>query len=152
MKTLLSLLLLGAGTASLSVGQSVSPSLNQESAFREELLESIQNPTREPQKTKTTNVYVDFFVSKNGKIENVKIIGQERTPAVYVAEVNRAFAQLSRQKSLQAGEYVLPVVFEATGKAQWYPAPSVRPEVHRTYIQLLHDRKLLDELYVTAAK
>jgi hypothetical protein len=130
----------------------VQPSTN-ELNFRQELLKSIRNPTREPQKRKTTNVYVDFFVTKNGKIENVKVMDPDRVQAVYVAEVNRVFTQLSNQKSqksLHAGEYVLPVVFEATGKAEWYTAATVRPEIHRTYIQLLHDRKLLDELYVAA--
>lgn len=60
-------------------------------------------------------------------------------------------AQLPAQQSTHAGDYVLPIVFEAKGSAKTYrPTEAERAAFDQTIVQLRHVKTVLRELYVTA--
>ena len=143
MKTIAALLV-SSLTASITLGQS----LSQDNAIREQFIKNVRNPRVENLASKTTNVYVDFMVTKAGKVADVRVLDASMLPTPYIAEVNRVMGELSARTGVAAGEYVLPVVFETKGETKYIPNPAVRPEVHKYFIQIPHRRKLLNEVYV----
>ena len=134
----------------LNVSLAWSQSSAQDNSLRAQLVKTIRNPVVKGLDSKTTNVYVDFFVTPQGKIEKVEVMDAAQRPTLYVAEISRVMSQLPVQKGMAAGEYVLPVVFETTGEAKYTPNAAVRPQVHQYFIQMLHSRKLLDEIFIAA--
>lgn len=136
--------------ALLNVSTAWSQSSAEDNSFRSQLTKTIRNPVVRNLASKTTNVYVDFIINPAGKIGEVKVMNADQRPAPYVTEITRAMNQLPVQKGMTAGEYVLPVVFETTGETKYTPNPAVRPQVHQYFIQMLHSRKLLDEIFIAA--
>jgi hypothetical protein len=137
--------------ASFSLGQSVELPLNYDSAFRQALLKSVHYPAVNNQSRRATQVYIDFVITTEGKVSNVKILNEEGLLAPFAEEANRLMEQLPTQKSVHAGAYVLPVVFESKERPEhnlW--AKAGRAARHHTFVQFLHEKSLLDELYVTA--
>ena len=151
MKSLLLYSFISFIAVSFSFGQSVELPLNYDSAFRQALLKSVRYPTVS-QSQRPIQVYVDFEITKEGKVSNVKILNKEGLSIPFAEEANRLMAQLPAQKSVHAGAYVLPVVFELKkrpGDDMW--AKAGRNARHQTFVQFLHEKSLLDELYVTAS-
>lgn len=150
MKILMYSFLITLVFASLSWAQVVESSLNNDLSFRQ-ALKSVQYPILVPQPGKTAKVYVDFTINKEGKISDVRLLKMGSTSNAFVGEVTRLFAGLPAQKSIYAGEYVLPVVFESKAKPGDYQLTvSDRVAFDRTFVQLSHLKVLLDELYVAA--
>ncbi|AUD05087.1 energy transducer TonB [Spirosoma pollinicola] len=150
MKTLLASLVITLFTASLSWAQAAESSLNTDLSFRQ-ALKSIRYPALAHQPERTAKVYVDFVITKEGKVADVKLLKMGSIDNAFIEEVNRLVAQLPTQKSTYAGEYVLPVVFESHNKPGVYqPTVSDRAAFDRTFVQLSHSKALLNELYVAA--
>ncbi|RIV19835.1 hypothetical protein DYU11_23195 [Fibrisoma montanum] len=150
MKILISSLFFALMASSLAWSQVGGSSLNNDSDFRQ-VLKSVQYPLLAEKPTKEAKVYVDFTIDKEGKISNVKLLKMGVFSQAFVGEVTRLFANLPTQKPAYAGDYVLPVVFEAKPKAGDYqPTASDRAAYDRTFVQLSHSKALLTELYVTS--
>lgn len=148
MKILISSLLVAVMSTSFAWSQIGSFSLNNDPAFRQ-ALKSVQYPLVAEQPTREAKVYVDFTINKEGKIGEVKLLKMGSFSQAFVGEVTRLFADLPTQKPAYAGEYVLPVVFEAKAGAHQLTA-SDRAAYDRTYVQLSHSKALLTELYVAS--
>lgn len=150
MKILISSLFVALVSTSFAWSQVGGSSLNNDHTFRQ-VLKSVQYPLVAEKPTKEVKVYVDFTINKEGKIGDVKLLKLGSFSQAFVAEVTRLFANLPTQKSAYAGEYVLPVVFEAKPEAGAYqPTVSDRAAYDRTFVQLSHSKALLTELYVAS--
>jgi hypothetical protein len=147
MKTLISSLFV-ALVATSSWAQVAESPLNDDASFRQ-ALKFVQYPLLAEKPAEAAKVYVDFSINKEGKISNVKLLKAGSFSNAFQGEVTRLFASLPTQKPTYAGDYVLPVVFESKPNAGAYqPTASDRAAFHRTFIQLLHSKALLKELYV----
>ncbi len=150
MKTLISSLLVASMSISFAWSQIPESSLNNDPSFRQ-VLKTVQYPLVAEQPTKEAKVYVDFTINKKGEIGEVKVLKMGSYSQAFIGEVTRLFADFPNQKPAYAGEYVLPVVFEAKSKAGVYqPTASDRAAYDRTFVQLSHSKALLTELYVTS--
>lgn len=130
--------------------QVVQTTLNNDPTFRE-ALKAVQYPLVAEHPVKDAKVYVDFTVSKEGKISEVKFLKMGSFSDAFMGEVTRLFADLPTQKPTYAGHYVLPVVFEAKSKPGTYQSTaSDRATFDRTFVQLTHLKTVLEELYVAA--
>jgi hypothetical protein len=149
MKTTIFSLLFYFTASSFLWAQIAESSLNHDASFRQSL-KFIQYPLLVEQPTEVAKVYVDFSIDKEGKIGNVKLLKMGSFSNAFVGEVTRLFAGLPAQKNSHAGSYVLPVVFESKPKEGVYqPTVSDRAAFDRTFVQLLHSKVLLQELYVS---
>ncbi|MEZ0487828.1 hypothetical protein [Fibrella aquatica] len=150
MKTLLFSFCATLVSAACSWAQVATSTLNNDLSFRQALT-SVQYPLLVEPSTKEAKVYVNFTITKAGKIDEVKLLKMGSFSNAFVGEVNRIIADLPLQKSNYAGEYVLPVVFEAKIKSGDYqPTASDRAAFDKTFIQLRRQKTVLDELYVFA--
>jgi len=148
MKNLLLSFLATLVFASSSWAQVRNLALNNDSSFRE-ALKGVQYPLLVEPSATEAKVYVNFTINEAGKIADVKLLKMGSFSNAFVGEVTRIVADLPAQKPAYAGEYVLPVVFESKIKSGTYqPTVSDRIAFDRTFIQLRHQKTVLDELYV----
>jgi hypothetical protein len=150
MKILMSSLLVAFVSISFSWAQIMKSSLNDDLSFRQ-ALNAVQYPLLAEPPAKDAKVYVDFIVNKEGKISEVKLLKMGSFSNAFMGEVTRLFADLPIQKPTHASAYVLPVVFESKPKPGVYqPTASDRVAYDRKFVQFLHVKTLLNELYVAS--
>ncbi|ARK10274.2 hypothetical protein A6C57_08000 [Fibrella sp. ES10-3-2-2] len=150
MKTLVAIIGLTLFSVSLCWGQTAASSLNTDPSFRQSLT-AVRYPILAQLPERVPKVYINFSITKEGKVTDIKLLKTESIDTAFIEEVNRLAAQLPNQKAAYAGEYVLPIVFDAKPKSGVrQPTVADRAAFDRTFIQLSRTRTLLNELYVAA--
>lgn len=150
MKAFFFCFVLAGATAYQAVGQSAASGLDNDATFWKSLM-TIRYPDAARTSAEEVKVYVDFTIDPAGNITNVNLLKTGSLPASYAEEVDRVMAQLPAQQRAYAGDYVLPIVFEAKGNSTSYRSTKAeRAAFGRTFVQLRHTKSVLNELVVAA--
>ncbi len=135
----------------LCLAQATKPALDTDSTFRRALQE-IRYPELRRLAQQTTIVFVQFTLTPQGKVTQIKYLNEDEVDNPFVYEVQQIVEQLPTLPALYAGEYVLPVGFESeNSQGKKRLTKEDRAALARTFVQLTRARVLLSEVYVPAS-
>ncbi len=125
--------------------------LDTDSTFRRALKE-IRYPELRRLAQQTTIVFVQFTLTPQGKVTQIKYLNEDEVDNPFVYKVQQIVEQLPTLPASYAGEYVLPVGFESeNSQGKKRLTKEDRAALARTFVQLTRSRVLLSEVYVPAS-